>query len=153
VVYTPRAESVEALEVESAAGFRRRLRSSLGGLTTLFSMPALLNPQRHPVVALQLLSHKLLRFWLVPLLVGAYLANAPLLGAGQLYAALFALQSLLWIGVALGAFQQRFAPFRGGGVFRILFTFLQQHAASFVAFLRFLKGNAQATRWETRGKN
>lgn len=82
----------------------RRARIITRGLRGAFHMPALLNPLRHPWLAMQLWSHRVLR-WLVPVFLLALLASSvPLAVSGGAYAAALALQLAIYGagGVAWG---------------------------------------------------
>ena len=156
VVYERTAVCAEAIEIESRAGFRRRVRTSLGGLTTLFSMPKLLNPLRRPFVAFQIFSHRLLRVVLVPLLLVSLLANLALARTSPLYDLILAAQLLFWLGVAAGSLIPRppraLHPWltRLARPCGVLYAFLQQHLASTLALWLYLTGSARArpTQWE-----
>lgn len=80
-VLEPRALAFEPVESRSLGDeLYRRARVITRGLRGAFTMPALLNPLRHPWFATLLWSHRVLR-WLVPVfllaLLGASLALAP----------------------------------------------------------------------------
>ena len=68
LVYEAAARATEVVVPDVKAEFRRKVRMIAGGYQTLWRHNILLNPFRHPVVAWQLISHKLLR-WLVPVLL------------------------------------------------------------------------------------
>jgi len=68
VVYEAAARATEVVVPDVKAEFRRKVRMIAGGYQTLWRHNILLNPFRHPLVAWQLISHKLLR-WLVPVLL------------------------------------------------------------------------------------
>ncbi|MER3423903.1 MAG: glycosyl transferase, partial [Nitrospiraceae bacterium] len=66
VMYAPAARGVEVVRPDVRAEFRRKVRMIAGGYQAIWRFRHLLNPFKYPVVAFQLLSHKLLR-WMVPL--------------------------------------------------------------------------------------
>lgn len=78
--------------------FKRKVRTVLRGITTLFTCREVLNPTRYGLFAIQLISHKLFR-WLVPwfLLCGA-VSLLGLVGNSTFYALMF------FIGLALVCF-------------------------------------------------
>ena len=65
ISFEPRAVGYEEAAASVADEFRRKVRMVAGGFQALVEFRHLLNPLRYPLVAWQLLSHKLLR-WLVP---------------------------------------------------------------------------------------
>jgi len=64
--YAPDATGWEAAAATVRDELKRKVRIIAGGWKALAQMRSLLNPLRHPALALQLISHKILR-WLVPL--------------------------------------------------------------------------------------
>ena len=91
----------------SQAEFQRKVRTILRGISTLFLKWRLLNPLRFGVFAVELISHKLMR-WCVPLfLVVLFASNLFLLDqaayvvllAGQI--AFYGVALLSWLGVPL----------------------------------------------------
>jgi cellulose synthase/poly-beta-1,6-N-acetylglucosamine synthase-like glycosyltransferase len=105
-VYEPQAISVESAAESFRKEFRRKVRIVNRAWRALFTMPQLLNPLRHGFFAIELISHKLLR-WLVPaMLVGVFLTSLALLGEGPVYVAAFALQ-LAFYALALVGFALR----------------------------------------------
>ncbi|WP_049764661.1 glycosyltransferase family 2 protein [Thioalkalivibrio sulfidiphilus] len=84
--------------------FRRKVRTLLRGMTTLWVKRSLLNPLRFGLFAWVLFSHKAMR-WLVPLfLLAVFITNLALVGH-PFYAVIFLLQ-LLFYGLAVLAWQQ-----------------------------------------------
>jgi glycosyltransferase involved in cell wall biosynthesis len=91
----------------SQAEFQRKVRTILRGISTLFLKWKLLNPLRFGVFAVELISHKLMR-WCVPFfLIVLFVSNLFLLDraayvvflAGQIV--FYALAMLSWLGVPL----------------------------------------------------
>ncbi len=91
----------------SQAEFQRKVRTILRGISTLFLKWKLLNPLRFGVFALELISHKLMR-WCVPFfLIVLFVSNLFLLDqaayvvflVGQIV--FYALAMLSWLGVPL----------------------------------------------------
>ncbi len=124
---------------------RRRSRVALRGLRGIGYMPEMLNPLRHPWLAFQLISHRLLR-WMVPVfLIVALAANALLLGR-PFYALLFALQ-LVFYGSAVAAALLDRRNVRFKALFVPLY-FCLINLAPLLAFWALLKGEKKIV-WET----
>jgi cellulose synthase/poly-beta-1,6-N-acetylglucosamine synthase-like glycosyltransferase len=64
--YAPDAKGWERAAATVRDELKRKVRIIAGGWQALAQMRSLLNPLRHPAIALQLISHKVLR-WLIPL--------------------------------------------------------------------------------------
>lgn len=101
VIYDTETEILEKMATSTRAEMATKVRIVSRNLAALMTMKHLLNPLRNPLVALQLLSHRLLR-WLVLPVAGVQLcANALLLGS-PLYDLLFAGQVLFYSLAAAG---------------------------------------------------
>jgi cellulose synthase/poly-beta-1,6-N-acetylglucosamine synthase-like glycosyltransferase len=102
VVYEPEARCWESAAEDFAKEFRRKVRIVNRAWRALMTMPGLMNPLRHGGFAIELLSHKLLR-WLVPgFLVVLFLANVVLATDSAYYRATLASQCLFYLLAALG---------------------------------------------------
>jgi glycosyltransferase involved in cell wall biosynthesis len=95
----PSAKGIMAAVSDTGAEFRRKVRTLLRGMTTLWAKRSLMNPLKNPTFAFVLISHKLMR-WVVPLfLIVLLIANSYLLSS-EIYKVVFFLQ-LLFYGLAL----------------------------------------------------
>lgn len=137
-VLEPQALCFEATLDHSAQELSMRVRVAIRSIAALVAERRFLNPLRHGVFALQLLSHKLLRYaspfiWLV-----AMLACVPLLDR-PLYRLAFVAQLSLAVAGAVGfALHARGRSF---GVLKGPYYFLLTNLASLIAVLRFLRGD------------
>lgn len=84
--------------------FDRKVRTTLRGMTTLFAHLALLNPFSSGAFALELWSHKVLR-WMAPLFLLAALMSALALSESWWYRAAFLTQAVFYVG-AIAALRQ-----------------------------------------------
>jgi cellulose synthase/poly-beta-1,6-N-acetylglucosamine synthase-like glycosyltransferase len=115
-----------------------RVRVAIRSIAALAAERRFLNPWRYGVFALQLLSHKLLRYaspfiWLV-----AMLACLPLLGR-PLYLLAFVAQLMLLVAGAAGLGLH--ARGRSFGVLGKPYYFVLTNLASLIAVLRYLRGD------------
>jgi len=100
-VYEPAARSVEKAAGDFDREFRRKVRIVNRAWRAMMSMKDLLNPLRHGLFAVEIISHKLLR-WLVPLFMAVALgANFALAGSGWFYAATLSVQLAVYLLVAV----------------------------------------------------
>jgi glycosyltransferase involved in cell wall biosynthesis len=101
-VFEAAAISREAVLPNLRHEFRRKVRIMTRCLNSLRMAPEVLNPLRHGRFAVQVISHRLLR-WLVPVLaIVAFAANVLLLAA-PLYRLMFRLQLTFLLVAAIGA--------------------------------------------------
>lgn len=116
--------------------FQRKVRTLLRGMTALAAKRRLLNPARYGVFAIELWSHKLMR-WLVPVFLVTLLGSSAWLAAHPFYAVALAGQ-LTFYGMAAAALvfpaAQRFA------LVRIAVYFTVVNAAILGAWAKFMAG-------------
>jgi glycosyltransferase involved in cell wall biosynthesis len=124
---------------------RRRARVVNRGIRGVGFMTEVLNPFQHPFLLFQIISHRLLR-WSIPfLLIGAFVSNAFLLDA-PFYQLTFALQ-LAFYGGALAALVLDRLGVRPRGLFVPLY-FCLVNLAPLIAVWSLLKGEKKIV-WET----
>jgi glycosyltransferase involved in cell wall biosynthesis len=142
LVCEPAAVSSETIASSDRAEFRRKVRVIDQGLRGLWAVRELFNPLRYGFYAVQIFSHKLLR-WSVPWQLLVLLGVSPgLWRAGRLYR-LAALGQLALYGSALGALLLRRTPLAQRRAFKLLaipYYFCMVNVASLHAWLRLLSG-------------
>jgi hypothetical protein len=118
--------------------FQRKVRTVLRGITTLVARRRMLDPTRSGVFALELWSHKLLR-WLVPAFLLVTLACTAALWRMPLFRALLTAQVVLYVAALVGWLAAD--SFGTRAVFRIPFFFCLVNIASLVAWVKFASGD------------
>jgi cellulose synthase/poly-beta-1,6-N-acetylglucosamine synthase-like glycosyltransferase len=140
-VYEPGAEATERMAPTVEGEFKRK-RRMMWGLWDVMLKWGMLNPRGYsPFYALEIYSHRLLRYltpWLHLVALGA---NAALLGRGGLYVVTMALQLGLLVAAALG----RFVPFLP---FRIAYYYVTVTASIAVGLFDRLRAGAVPIGWE-----
>jgi cellulose synthase/poly-beta-1,6-N-acetylglucosamine synthase-like glycosyltransferase len=123
VKYAPDAWGVETASISVTEEMKRKVRIATGGMQTLFRMTTLLNPFRHGLLSFKYISHKVLRWTLVPFCFPLiFILNAAILfqpGRPAFYAVFFILQCIYYLLVIAGAvlhnvrlrFKTIFAPY------------------------------------------
>jgi len=105
IAYTSQAYAMEYGSADMKEESKRKRRIAAGGLQSTWRLRRMLNPFRQPIVAFQLLSHRVLRWTVTPF---ALLALVPLnialvvLGAGIIYTIILALQVLFYLAAMAG---------------------------------------------------
>ncbi|MGF2735002.1 glycosyltransferase family 2 protein [Marinobacter sp. DUT-1] len=148
VVFEPRALLKEPVLNDSGSEFSMRVRVSLRALWALKDMAALMNPLRYGFFAVQLISHKLLRYLaFIPLAVFT-LATLLLMPKGGIYPLAFlglvALYGLAWIGRKNESEGRNFGP-----LYSVPYYFLLLNVASLKAVMAFLRGEKRVV-WKPR---
>ncbi|HEX5707278.1 MAG TPA: glycosyltransferase family 2 protein [Pyrinomonadaceae bacterium] len=144
-VYEPAAFCTEETNRRTDKELRMRVRVITQTFSDLWQNRAMLNPARSGFYAIQLLSHKVLRY-LVPLfLLAAFTTSAALATRSLFYMAAFAAQLAFYTAALAGWLLER-----AGRRVRLLALphyFVLANLASLVAFYKFLTGERYA-RWE-----
>jgi cellulose synthase/poly-beta-1,6-N-acetylglucosamine synthase-like glycosyltransferase len=66
IKYAPQAWGIETASISVSEEMKRKVRIATGGMQTLFRLTSLLNPFRHGLLSFKYISHKVLRWCLVP---------------------------------------------------------------------------------------
>ncbi len=148
VVYEPAAFLKEAALEDSGSEFAMRVRVSLRALWALKDMSHLMNPARFGLFALQMISHKWLRYYgFVPLVIFT-LATLFLANKGGVYflafVGIFALYGLAWLGRVREKNGRHLPP-----LYSTAYYFLLLNLSSLKAAEGFLKGEKKVI-WKPR---
>jgi cellulose synthase/poly-beta-1,6-N-acetylglucosamine synthase-like glycosyltransferase len=147
VVYEPDALLDEATLTTTRAEYRMRVRVALRAWWALSDMRALLNLQRYGVFAVQLFSHKVLRYAACAAIPVLYIAAFAASGTGLVYQTAAVLGAMFLVCAAAG-----YAVDRAGyaaPLVSIPYYFMVINAASADALVKFLRGRKQAV-WTPR---
>lgn len=149
VVYAPLAVATEVSPGNFADECRRRRRIVSRSLYGLWTERGVLNPAAHFLFAFQMASHKLLR-WLAPLLLAAVLGlNLLLVGEGETYRVILALQAAFYglalLGIALPE------PLGRHWLFYIPAYFCATNWGALLGLLHFLGGRRHRV-WQPLGR-
>jgi cellulose synthase/poly-beta-1,6-N-acetylglucosamine synthase-like glycosyltransferase len=144
VVFENRALAFEETTQSTAEEFSMRVRVVTRAIRGLLSVPDLLKPWKYPWVALQLTSHKVLR-WLVPLfLIALFVSNAVL--AGQpVYRFVFALQLVFYL---FALFSTRVPVHRYFKLLSLPLYFCTLNLAALLSIIAVFRGRKYVV-WET----
>jgi cellulose synthase/poly-beta-1,6-N-acetylglucosamine synthase-like glycosyltransferase len=144
-IYEPEAICTEETNQQQDNELRMRVRVIAQTFTDLWRHRAMLNPLRSGLYGVQLLSHKVMRYF-VPFYLIALLATSAVLAVDSTaYRALFMLQS---VGYACGVMSwllERFGV--RSRVLALPHYFVLANVASLLAMFQFLRGERYA-RWE-----
>jgi glycosyltransferase involved in cell wall biosynthesis len=148
-VYEPEAVSVETYPLSAAGDFRRRVRTVMQAFYSYLTVPQALNPLRSGWYAVRLFSHRFARWFVLPALLVALIANLALAGIGPFYRVALILQLVCYAAAALGWLLdrsgRRFLPFY------IPYYFVYAHVAAFVGVVRAVTGRRVAN-WTPTGR-
>lgn len=150
VVYEPRAYAAEEASASIGEELKRRIRVAAGGWQSMLRLPSLLNPRRHATLTFQYLSHRVLRWSVVPLLLLLLVPANAVLATGadppaQFYRALLCVQGALY-GLALAGYLCDRWGYRVSAL-AVPYYFVITNYAVLRGFGRFLARRQPAT-WE-----
>ena len=148
VVYDTEALSAEDALTETYDEYRMRLRVARRALAALSEYRHLLNPVTHGVYALQLLSHKVLRYFMPIFLLGLYAASTILATRNTLFALFFGLQTLFYLTALLALLVNPKGSI--ARALRIPLYFCLVNAASAHAIVASLFGRSPLITWQPR---
>jgi cellulose synthase/poly-beta-1,6-N-acetylglucosamine synthase-like glycosyltransferase len=149
-VYEPAAVCTEETNRQTGKELKMRVRVIAQTFTDLWRQRAMMNPSRSGFYAVQLLSHKVMRY-AVPYFLIAILATSGILAS---YSMLYSLVFLSQVGCYLGALISWMLE-RAGVHSRMLALpqyFVLSNLAALIACYQFLRGERYAY-WETNREN
>lgn len=144
-VFAPEAVCTEETNRDAVHELNMRVRVISQTYTDLWRNRDMLNPFKSGFFAIELISHKLLRYSVPFILFAAYLASIVLATQSPVYMLILALQSAFYGTAAIGWIVERMG--RRSGFLAMPLYFVLANLASVVAFYKFLRGETYA-RWE-----
>lgn len=124
--------------------FQRKVRTVVNGLDVLLKFKSVLNPVKYGWFALQMVSHKLIR-WLVPFcLILMLVLNAILFGQGDTYRVILIAQVLFY---ALATLSFPFKKVQEFALFKISLFFVISNISILLAWHKVLSGKSSVI-WE-----
>ena len=136
--YEPEAISIETYPLDAGSDFRRRKRTVLQAFYSYLSIPKALNPFHSGWYALELLSHRFARWFVLAWLLIAWLANGFLCPGRPVYQLLFGAQVLCYAAAFTGWAMDRRG--RAPRIFYIPYYFLYIHTAAFCGVMQAMMG-------------
>lgn len=121
IAYTSNAYAMEYGSADLHEESKRKRRIAAGGLQSCWRLRSLMNPLRHPVVAFQFVSHRVLRWTITPVCLFALVPLNTLLvlsGEGMVYTIIWILQILFYASAAAGVRVSKYFVFMNLNVFR-----------------------------------
>ena len=144
-VYVPEAVCTEEPNRQAKKELAARVRIISQTFADLWRNRSVLNPFRSGFYAIQLWSHKLMRYLVPVFLIAIFIASAFLVPRNAVYAAVFLMQVAFYLAALVS-----WALERLGVTFSLLALpqyFVITNLASLIAFVKFLTGE-RYTRWE-----
>jgi cellulose synthase/poly-beta-1,6-N-acetylglucosamine synthase-like glycosyltransferase len=144
VLYEPQAVSIESYPLDTRQDWQRRIRTVMQAYQSYLYVKTALNPLRAGFFALQVISHRFMRWFVLPVLLLAWLSNLLLFPLSPIYQVIFIAQLLCYALAGVGFVLDRLGQ-RPPAVFYFPFYFLYIHLAAFSALLKTWQGRTVAT--------
>ena len=144
VEYAPEAAGAEKASISIREEIKRKERIAIGGIQFLSQKLSLLNPFRYGLLSLKYISHKVMRWTIIPfgfilfLLLNVLIVWVPSLSQG-VFIILLIIQTLFYMMVFVGAILDRFSS--SHNIFLIPYYFFIMHYAVIRGIFKYLKGN------------
>lgn len=146
LVYEPDAVSWEPVLPRAGDQLRRRVRIVEAALRGLFLVRGLMNPRRHGVYAWVLVSHKLLRRMVAPLLLALLVLTALCWDRGAPYRVALAAQASLYLAALAGWLGENLG--RSPRLLRVPFYFCVGNWGTLLGWYQVLRHRRRETLWE-----
>jgi len=144
-IYEPEAVCAEETNQRQDNELRMRVRVIAQTFTDLWRHRAMLNPLRSGLYGIQLLSHKVMRYFVPFFLMGLFAASAVLANYSTMSRVLFMVQSLSYMCGAISWLLENFGV--RSRLLALPHYFVLANVASVIAMFQFLRGERYA-RWE-----
>lgn len=144
-VFEPDAACFEETNRDPNDELQMRVRVIVQTLTDLWRNRDMLNPLKSGFFAIELVSHKLLRYLVPLLLLMLFAANVPLAVSSPIYWVPLAVQGAFYLMAFCGWLMERLG--RRVSLLAMPMYFMLANVASAVAFYKFLRGDRMA-QWE-----
>lgn len=147
VIYEPQAIASEEPSANLLEEWKRKVRICAGGFQAIVQFAFLLRPNRFDLVSFQFLSHRLLRWAVVPFILPVILILSAMLAreGDPFYLYLFWIQATGYSVAALGLLYMKRSKLPP--VVSVAFQFVMMNAAAYAGLYRYLKGSQSAV-WE-----
>lgn len=146
LVFEPEAVSWEPVLPRARDQLRRRVRIVEAALRGLFLVRGLMNPRRHGLYAWVLVSHKLLRRMVAPLLVALLLLTAACWDRGLPYRVALAAQASIYLAALAGWLGENLG--RSPRVLRVPFYFCVGNWGTLLGWYQVLRHRRRESLWE-----
>jgi len=151
IKYNPEAYAIEEPTFSVKEELKRKIRIAAGAMQSIPRLSSLLNPFKHGWLSIQYISHKIMRWLIVPpALIFIFITNLVIIMLNQnevvsIYAIFLMLQVLFYFLVIIGSLlQNRKVKFK---MIFVPYYFFVMNLSMFLGFLRHIKGN-QSVNWE-----
>jgi len=149
VIYEPEAFATESASQNVSEELKRKIRIAAGGIQSILWLKSLLNPFKIPVLTFQYVSHRVLRWTIVPfLMILALLLNLIIVFEGSVeltYQVLLLAQVAFYLAAISGwILEERHIKVK---IFFIPYYFCMMNYAVIMGIFRFASGKQSAI-WE-----
>lgn len=151
IAYSPNAFAIEKPSVNIDEEMKRKTRIAAGSIQTLIRLKELLNPLKYSCLSVQYISHKVLRWTIIPCLLPLLIVlNTIIIAQNQIpiptiYYITAMLQATMYMLVIIGKMLKN-KPIRINFIFIPYYFFIANYAM-YLGFFKYIKGK-QTVIWE-----
>ncbi|MDT3404198.1 glycosyltransferase family 2 protein [Mucilaginibacter terrae] len=148
VLYEPEAYATETSSADVKEELKRKIRIAAGGIQSIVWLKSLLNPFRQPLLSFQYISHRVLRWTVVPfLMILSLILNAAIVAAGGgIIYQLLLLGQVAFYGASLAGWLLERREIKVKALF-IPYYFCMMNYAVIRGIFRYMAGT-QSAAWE-----
>ena len=146
VAYEPKATASELASANTKEEMKRKVRIAAGGIQAVFKLARLLNPIRYGKLCFQYVSHRVLRWTLMPLSLLVALISAAWQYDTHWFFQWALLLQIAFYGAAIVGFFKRHQAEKSK-LFQVPYYFTFMHVCVIRGWIRYASGNQKVT-WE-----
>lgn len=143
--YQPNAYAIETASANSKEELKRKIRICAGGFQSISRLPSLLLPWKTGLLSFQYISHRVLRWAVIPFALPFLFFISYVLKQENTYLLLFILQCIFYFFAAIGWLIERLEWKKT--LFYIPYYFVLMNYAAWIGLFRFSQ-NKQGVKWE-----
>lgn len=148
IKYAPKAFAQETSSADVKEELKRKIRIASGGVQSTIRLSALLNPIKYPEISFKFISHKILRWFAIPIcFIASLIINIILVVNSRhydIYSLLLTLQILFYVMASIGLILEK-KKIRLKILF-IPYYILMMNFAAIAGIVRYIRGN-QSVNW------
>lgn len=145
IAYQPNAYAIESASTNSEEELKRKIRICAGGFQSISRLPSLLLPWKTGLLSFQYISHRVLRWAVIPFVLPILFLLSYILKQHTIYLLLFILQAVFYVFAGTGLLIERLGWKKTP--FYIPYYFVFMNYAAWLGLFRFLQ-KKQTVQWE-----
>lgn len=147
--YAREAKSIEYYSLSPEEDFKRRIRTISRAFTSILEYSTVLNPLKTSFFGFQVIFHRMLRWFFIPLALLGLISNVCLINSGIIYKFAIGFQLIFYVAALFGYLQEAIG--KRLTLLYIPYYFMYIHIAAFIAVVGVIRGK-RISLWEPSTK-